>query len=103
MHTHAPFHSHTHTHTFAIAPPSRDRRYPEFEQEMTVVRAHVMKFLFTGLQVHTDLRLTIATTRSFEELREVCLACTCLSGAAIIIIVVIVGVAYFGLFVPLPR
>ena len=45
-------------------------RYPG-EADMKNVRSHLHKFLYTGLQIHTDLRDRLSDAKSLDVLKEV--------------------------------
>ena len=45
-------------------------KYPG-EADMKTIRSHMFKFLYTGLQIHTDLRSKLGQSKTVEELREV--------------------------------
>lgn len=47
-------------------------KYPG-EADMKTIRSHMFKFLYTGLQVHTDLRSKLGQSKTVEELRAVAL------------------------------
>jgi tRNA-dihydrouridine synthase 1 len=47
-------------------------KYPG-ERNCSIVRAHMFKFLHTGLSIHTDLRDKLAKVHEIEEFREIAL------------------------------
>lgn len=47
-------------------------KYPE-ECNRSCIRAHMFKFLYTGLSVHTDLRDKLAKIQTTEEFRSLVL------------------------------
>ena len=47
-------------------------KYPG-EADMKTIRSHMFKFLYTGLQIHTDLRSKLGQSKTVEDLREVAL------------------------------
>ena len=47
-------------------------KYPG-EADRSHIRAHMFKFLYTGLSVHTDLRDRVAKAQTFEEFKAIAL------------------------------